>query len=68
MQSLPALAATWFPIFWGSPILTGPAVRIRIYSAYKRDLALIARVITSFWVFFWTENLLLLRMMLLVHP
>ena len=51
----------------GFSYITGPAVRSRIYSAYKIDLAIIAGVIASIWIFFWVGVLLLIGVMLLVH-
>lgn len=52
----------------GFSYITGPAVRSRIYSAYRIDLAIIATVIASIWVFFWIGIALLIGTMLLVHP
>ena len=52
----------------GFSYITGPAVRSRIYSAYRVDLAVIAGIIASIWFFFWVGVMLLIAAMLLMHP
>lgn len=47
--------------------ITGAAVRARIYSGYKLDMAVIGSVIASIWIFFWGGIFLLLGVMLLFH-
>ena len=51
----------------GFSYITGPAIRARIYSGYKLDLALIATVVASIWIFFWVGIAIMLAVMLFLH-